>query len=170
MPKILNPEAIKPRPTYDLLSIDVNKDAVLTWGSKNELGALPYIIEQFKWNKWVYVGEVMGDGSPAQHVYTFKITPTSGENKFRVKQVGYGGIPRYSRETVYTSLMDKPSFKLEDGSKIVSFSNETTFEVYDYYGNVLKKGFGSSVDITTLPKGKYYLCYDSVVSEIEKRR
>ena len=170
MPKILNPEAIKPRPTFDLLSIDINKDAVLTWGTKNELGSLPYIVEQFKWNKWVYVGEVSGEGSPAQHIYNFKIIPTSGENKFRVKQVGYGGLPRYSNEATYTSFMDKPSFKLADNSKAVSFSNETTFEVYDYYGNVLKKGFGSNVDISTLPKGKYYLCYDNVVSEIEKKR
>ena len=170
MPKILNPEAIKPRPTFDLLSIDINKDAVLTWGTKNELGSLPYIVEQFKWNKWVYVGEINGEGTIAQHIYNFKIVPTSGENKFRVKQVGYGGLPRYSKEATYTSFMDKPSFKLEDGSKTVSFSNETTFEVYDYYGSVLKKGFGSSVDISSLPKGKYYLCYDNVVSEIEKKR
>ena len=170
MPKVLNPEAIKPRPTFDMLSIDINRDAVLTWGTKNELGSLPYIIEQFKWNKWVYVGEVMGDGSTKNNMYKFKVTPTSGENKFRVKQVGYGGLPRYSKEVVYTSLMDKPSFKLEEGNKTVSFSNETTFEVYDYYGNVLKKGFGNNVDISSLPKGKYYLCYDNVVSEIEKKK
>ena len=63
-----------------------------------------------------------------------------------------------------------PSFKVEADSKSVSFSNETGFEVYDYYGNVLKKGFGSNVDIASLPKGKYYLCYDNVVTEIEKKR
>ena len=170
IPKVLNPEAIKPRPTFDLLSIDINKDAVLSWGTKNELGSLPYVIEQFKWNKWVYVGEINGDGTPLQHLYNFKVTPNSGENKFRVKQVGYGGIPRYSKEVTYNSLMDKPSFKVSSDSKSVSFSNETAFEVYDYYGNVLKKGFGSSVDISSLNKGKYYLCYDNVVTEIEKKR
>ncbi|HTA63456.1 MAG TPA: hypothetical protein VK835_13410 [Bacteroidia bacterium] len=170
IPKVLNPEAIKPRPTFDLISIDINKDAVLSWGAKNELGSLPYVIEQFKWNKWVYVGEVNGDGTPQQHLYNFKVTPNSGENKFRVKQVGYGGIPRYSKEVIYSSLMDKPSFKLDPDTKSVSFSNETAFEVYDYYGNVLKKGFGSTVDISSLNKGKYYLCYDNVVTEIEKRR
>jgi len=170
IPKVLNPEAIKPRPTFDLISIDINKDAVLSWGTKNELGSLPYIVEQFKWNKWVYVGEVSGDGTPQQHLYNFKVTPNSGDNKFRVKQVGYGGIPRYSKEVTYSSLMDKPSFKVDEDSKSVSFSNETAFEVYDYYGNVLKKGFGSNVNISSLPKGKYYLCYDNVVTEIEKRR
>jgi hypothetical protein len=170
IPKVLNPEAIKPRPTFDLISIDINKDAVLTWGTKNELGSLPYVVEQFKWNKWVYVGEVNGEGTPLQHSYNFKVTPNSGENKFRVKQVGYGGIPRYSKEVTYSSLMDKPSFKLDTESKSVGFSNETAFEVYDYYGNVLKKGFGSNVDISSLNRGKYYLCYDNVVTEIEKKR
>lgn len=169
-PKVLNPEAIKPRPTFDLLSIDINKDAVLTWDTKNEMGSLPYVVEQFKWNKWVYVGEVSGVGTPQDHVYNFKVIPNSGENKFRVKQVGFGGMPRYSKEVTYSSLMEKPSFKVEPDSKSVSFSNETTFEVYDYYGNVLKKGFGSSVDLSSLNKGKYYLCYDNVVSEIEKRK
>jgi hypothetical protein len=169
-PKVLNPEAIKPRPTFDLLSIDINKDAVLSWGTKNELGSLPYIVEQFKWNKWVYVGEVSGDGTPQQHNYNFKVTPNSGENKFRVKQVGFGGVPRYSKEVTYNSLMEKPSFKIEPDFKSVAFSNETIFEVYDYYGNVLKKGFGSTVDISGLGTGKYYLCYDNVVSEIDKKR
>lgn len=170
MPKVLNPEAIKPRPTFDMLSIDINKDAVLTWGTKNELGSLPYVVEQYKWNKWVYVGEVNGMGTPQQNMYSFKVTPTSGDNKFRVKQVGFGGVPRYSKEVTYSSLMEKPSFKVADDSRSISFSNETVYEVYDYYGNVLKRGFGPSVDISTLPKGKYYLCYDKVVTEIEKKK
>ncbi|MBS1648024.1 MAG: hypothetical protein JST67_11850 [Bacteroidetes bacterium] len=170
MPKVLNPEAIKPRPTFDLLSMDINKEAVLSWSTKNEAGALPYIVEQFKWNKWVHVGEVDGAGSPENHTYTFKVNPTSGTNKFRVKQTGFGSAPRFSKEVTYTSLMEKPSFEIAKDKKTISFSSETAFEVYDYYGNVLKKGFGTSVDITSLKAGKYYLCYDNIVTEIEKKK
>ena len=170
MPVVLNPEVLKPRPTFEVLSMNINSAGVLKWTAKSESGALPYIVEQYKWNKWVYVGEVQGLGTPDSHDYQFQIATHSGENKFRVKQVGYGGIPRYSKEVTYSSLMDKPSFKVEADSKSVGFSNETAFEVYDYYGNVLKKGFGSNVDISSLPKGKYYLCYDNVVTEIEKKR
>jgi hypothetical protein len=35
---------------------------------------------------------------------------------------------------------------------------------------VVKKGFGPSCDISTIKKGKYYLCYDNAVTEIEKKK
>src|SRR5438552_1980302 len=96
VPKILNPEALKPKPTFDIVNISINNDAVLSWTSKNEVGSLPFVVEQFKWNKWVYVGEINGEGTPANHDYKFKVAPHSGENKFRVKQVGFSAAPRYS--------------------------------------------------------------------------
>jgi hypothetical protein len=168
LPKVLNPEALKPKPTFDVISININSDAILTWTTKNEIGSLPFIIEQFKWNKWVYVGEVNGDGTPQPHDYKFKVTPHSGENKFRVKQVGSGAAPRISEAVIYNSLMDRPSYKIDQD--IINFNSETSFEVYDLYGSVVKKGYGPNCDISSLRKGKYYLCYDNAVTEIEKRR
>lgn len=170
IPKVLNPEVLKPKPTFDVVSINLNNEGVLSWTSKNEMGSLPYVIEQYKWNKWVYVGEVNGQGTPAQHDYLFKITPHSGENKFRVKQSGYGLAPRYSNPVTFSSLMEKPTFQIAKDSKSISFSSETSYEVYDFYGNVVKKGYGTTFDISNLNKGKYYLCYDSAVTEIEKKR
>ncbi len=168
IPKILNPEALKPKPTFDIINIGVNNDGLLSWTSKNEVGALPFVVEQFKWNKWVYVGEVNGQGTPDAHDYQFKLVPHSGENKFRVKQVGFGAMPRYSQPVIYSSLMDRPSFKID--KDLISFNNETSYEVYDFYGIVVKKGFGSSCEINSLKKGKYYLCYDNAVTEIEKKK
>src|ERR1700751_554000 len=75
IPKILNPEVLKPKPSFDLVGITINNDAVLNWSTKNEGGSLPFIIEQFKWNKWVYVGEINGEGTPGQHDYKFKVAP-----------------------------------------------------------------------------------------------
>ena len=66
--------------------------------------------------------------------------------------------------------MEKPSFQIAKDSKSITFSSETSYEVYDFYGNVVKKGFGNTFDISNLTKGKYYLCYDSVVTEIEKKK
>ena len=48
MPKVLNPEVIKPRPTFDMVSININSAGILKWTAKNESGSLPYVIEQFK--------------------------------------------------------------------------------------------------------------------------
>jgi hypothetical protein len=170
IPKVLNPEVLKPKPTFDILDLTVSNEGILNWTSKNEMGSLPYVIEQYKWNKWVYVGEVNGQGTPATHSYNFKIIPHSGENKFRLKQTGFGSAPRYSNPVTFNSLMEKPSFQIAKDSKSITFSSETAYEVYDFYGNVVKKGYANTLDIANLNKGKYYLCFDTVVTEIEKKR
>lgn len=170
IPKVLNPEVLKPRATFDVLSISVNSDGILNWVTRNEVGSLPYIVEQYKWNKWVYVGEVNGNGNAENNDYKFKVTTHSGENKFRVKQVGFGAQPRYSNPVIVNSMMDKPSFEISKDSKTITFSSETAHEVYDFYGNVVKKGFGYTLDISNLNKAKYYLCYDNIVTEIEKKK
>jgi hypothetical protein len=166
-PKVLNPDALKPKPTFEVISINIDKNALLHWNTKNETGPLPYVIEQFKWNKWVYVGTVEGVGSQGNHEYTFKVTPTSGENKFRVRQTGFSGEIRKSDPVVMQSLMETPSYKVTD--KAISFSNETSFEIYDAFGNVVKKGFSNNCDVSNLSKGVYYLCYDNTMTELKRR-
>lgn len=168
VPKILNPEALKPKPSFEIVNIDIDKDGKLTWKTKNEAGKIPFIIEQFKWNKWVYVGEVMGEGKPNENTYQFVVHTHSGENKFRVKQVGFASLPRTSKPVMISTLMDAPSFKIDNTQ--VNFSDATAYEVYDYYGNVVKKGFGNELNISNLLKGKYYMCYDNKVTEIEKKK
>lgn len=168
-PKVLNPEALKPKPSFDIVRMNVDNDGMLTWTAKNEIGSLPYKIEQFKWNKWVVVGEVNGDGTPSQHDYKFRVPIHSGENRYRVKQVGFGALPRISAPVSFNSLMDKPTWSFSADNKSILFSSETSYEVYDYFGNVVKKGHSDKVEISNLDKGKYFLCYDNVVTEIQKK-
>jgi len=168
MPKVLNVEDLKPKPSFEVLTMNISPAGLLKWTTKSENGSLPYIIEQFKWNKWVPVGEVNGVGSPENHDYSFQVTSHSGENKFRVKQLGLGLTPRYSNAVMLNSMTEKPSFTLKDAS--IAFSYETGYEVYDVYGSVVKKGFGKEIKIENLSKGKYYLCYDNQVTEFDKKK
>ena len=55
-------------------------------------------------------------------------------------------------------------------NKAIQFTTETAYEVYDGFGSVVKKGFGKETDIKSLPKGKYYLCYDNQVTEFDKKK
>ena len=80
-PKVLNPEVLRPRSTYDVLSMKVDKDGTLKWSTKGETGKLPYIVEQFVYTKWTKVGEVEGSGSTETNEYSFKIVPHSGKNQ-----------------------------------------------------------------------------------------
>jgi hypothetical protein len=43
------------------------------------------------------------------------------------------------------------------------------FEIYDQYGNVVKRGYSKSVDVSNLPKGSYYLNFDNTMAEFTKK-
>ncbi|HET6227002.1 MAG TPA: hypothetical protein VFF27_12025, partial [Bacteroidia bacterium] len=67
------------------------------------------------------------------------------------------------------SQINKPNFSLQKDGQAISFSEETLFEVYDAYGNITKRGFSNTIDISNLPKGNYYLCYDNEVTDFKKK-
>lgn len=167
-PKVLNPEALKAKATFEIENISVDKNGLLNWSTKNEMGSLPYIVEQFRWNKWIPVGEVKGNGSMTNNTYSFQTVPHSGENKFRVKQVGFGGVAKSSDPVILASTVGQPSFTFNKGDKAIAFSAETMYEVYDIYGNIIKRGYGNQLDVTNLSKGSYYLCYDNIMTDFKK--
>ncbi len=169
-PRVLNPEALKPRPTFTTKTITISALGMLSWTSSGEAGSLPFIVEQYRWNKWIYVGEVVGEGKPGDHQYSFQVTPHSGENRFRVKQVGFGKEVKYTPEVTFTPK-DKPtlSFVQSNDSKTITISSESLYEMYDAYGNVVLKGYGTKVDLSDFVKGNYYFCYDDKVVDIKRK-
>ncbi len=167
-PKILNPDAVRPKATYQQNNIYITEEGVLVWSTTDENGPLPYVIEQYRWNKWIKVGEVSGIGTSEQHQYSFRATLHSGENRFRVKQIGYNKQARISSEVKITSSLPKLEYTTDRKWANVTFTGETMYEMYDLYGTLVKKGYGSKIDVTNLQKGGYYLCYDNAVAEIKK--
>lgn len=173
-PKVLNPEVLKPKSTFEVITMTIDKDGTLKWSTKSETGKLAFAIEQFRWNKWVKVGEVDGVGTPITNNYTFKIAPHSGKNQVRVRQTDYSGQPRLSRPVDFMSDASEVTFAPVKVSTTISFvaadkPTETMYEIYDQYGNVVKRGFGSSIDATNLTKGGYFLNYDNKMAEFIKK-
>jgi len=167
-PKILNPEVLLPRSTFKVTEISVAASGKLVWKTNEEQGKLPYIIEQYRWNKWVTIGEVQGKGTPETNSYEFQVTPHSGENTVRVTQVDHSGTKRTSKEVKFASTVPtviKNPAKVKD---IINFTSEdgkameTRYEIYDAYGNIVKKGVGSSVNCENLLRGVYYINFDNV--------
>ncbi len=177
-PKVLNPEVLKPRSTFEIVSMTAEKDGTLKWSTRSETGKLPFIVEQFRWNKWVKVGEVEGAGTPSTHEYSFKVAAHSGKNQLRVRQVDYTGQPRVSKSVDFIGESPDVVYSPQKTSKEITFSTnkgkeanpaETMYEIYDQYGNVVKKGYGSRVDVSNLPRGSYYLNFDNKMGEFMKR-
>ncbi len=166
-PKILNPEVLLPKSTFKVLSLEVTDEGKLSWTTTQEDGKLPFVVEQYRWNKWVAIGEVDGIGTPGANKYSFQINPHSGENIVRVSQFDHTGKGRYSGQGKFVSKVSpvtkKPAIVKD---KIEFFVEnvpvETRYEIYDAYGNIVKKGVGSLVNCTNLVKGVYYINYDNI--------
>lgn len=166
-PKVLNPEVLLPRSTFKVKSITISSAGKLTWTTSGEQGKLPFVVEQYRWNKWVAVGEVEGKGSGGDNSYQFDVTPHSGENTVRVVQTDHSGTKRPSTEVKFTSSapsVTKTPIKVKDEIKFLAngAAVETRYEIYDAYGNIVKKGVGSKVNCANLLRGVYYINFDNV--------
>lgn len=168
-PRVVNPEVLKPKSTFNASSIKIEKDGWLKWVTTDEAGSLPFVIEQFKWNKWVNIGTVQGKGLPGNNEYSFKVDFHSGENKFRVKQVDFTRKPRYSKEVRIRSTVPEVDFYPEKPTTQIEFSAETCYEIYNNNGELMLKGRAKTVNISGLPKGDYFLNYDSMTEGFRKK-
>jgi len=168
-PRILNPDVLEPKPTFETVAIDVTPDGMLTWETLNEQGEIPFVIQQFKWNKWVNVGEVKGNGTSVKNRYSFKVNMVSGENKFRVIQRTSGGREKKSPTVQVESKMTPIDFSYDKNEKSVKFTGETGYEVYNEYGQIVKRGYGKWVDISNAAKGEYYVSFDSRTEKFSKK-
>lgn len=165
-PKILNPEVLLPRSTFDVQSISVSNTGKLVWKTTGEKGKLSFFIEQYRWDKWVQVGEVEGKGTSGPNDYEFQVTPHSGVNTVRVVQIDHTDEKRSSDEVKFKSsvpviqknpVIVKTAIHFTANGKPI----ETKYEIFDAYGNIVKKGTGTSVDCENLLKGAYYINFDN---------
>ncbi len=167
-PKVLNAEVLNPRANFVVDDIKMS-EGKLTWTTENEAGALPFIIEQYRWNKWVKVGEVAGKGQGMKNQYEVDVRQHSGENRFRIKQIDYRKKPRYSDEVNYVSSKEVVTFTPHKVDDVLSFSAPTLYEIYDEFGGIVFKGYASEVNVSTLEKGKYYINYDNTMDDFTKK-
>lgn len=168
-PKVLNPGALQPVPTFEINKIDVDESGLLTWEATNERGSLPYSIEQFKWNKWVKVGEVDGIGTPEAHNYSFQTNMVSGLNKFRVVQKNLSGVKKTGKSATTSSTKTQPTFEYDKKNQKVVFSDKTSYEVFDMYGQIRKRGMSNEIDFSNLESGDYYLNFDNAMQRVKKK-
>lgn len=168
-PTVLNPGALRPETTFEVTDITVDESGLLAWATINEQGALPFVVQQFKWNKWVNIGEIDGVGTSNKNDYQFQTGPISGVNKFRVIQKNFEGKVRKSPEVSFTSKLKPVTFKYVKKSQTIQFSDKTSFEVFNEQGQIVKRGYDSTIDVSGLRKNLYYLAYDNLDDKFQKK-
>ncbi len=167
-PKVLNPEVLNAVATFEIKDLKVEGDKIY-WSTVNESGPLPFVIEQYRWNKWVKVGEVKGTGKQILNNYSASVRLNSGENKFRIKQLDYRKKPRYSEEISLVSNKPEVTFSPTRVIDVITFSAPTMYEIYDAYGGIVFKGYGDTIKVAGLTKGKYYINYDNKMERFTKK-
>ena len=156
--------------SFEIKAIGVSKDGLVNWTASNEQGSLPYMIEQYIFDKWVKVAQVDGIGTPTPNSYSVPVILHSGENKFRVGQKGYDNMSRFSDAISYYSKRNPITYTVKDKNRKVEFSNDTYFIIYNPYGAVIKQGYGSTIDVSNYAKGYYCLVYDNKLGGFQKKK
>ena len=173
-PVFINPEVLRTKSTFKITEINISLKGKLEFKTINEQGKLPFLIEQYKWDKWVTVGEVSGNGSPSAQSYFFLLSPHSGENKIRVSQIGNTNKARSSKIITFKSTKPevyKSPTKVKTHINFISSTSiplKTHYEIFDAYGNVLKRGYDMQINCSNLVNGLYYINYDNKTEKFIK--
>jgi hypothetical protein len=163
-PRVLNKDVLLPFSTFKIKDMEVHKEGYIEFTTFNEKGSLPFIIEQYRWNKWVRAGSITGKGTESLNRYRVSVNLHSGTNKFRIKQTGGKQKPNYSQSVEFLYDVDEVSFIPGNMGKVsdkIFFSSFTQYEIYDYYGKRLAHGSAHDIDVTDLNSGTYFLNYDN---------
>ncbi len=169
-PSLVNPAAIAPESTFELQSLSSPERGLVRFSTMNEVGPLPFVVEQFKWNKWVEVAEVDGQGlSDKANVYNVNVPLHSGMNTFRVVQRDVNGA-RISAKKEVEGLDVEVVILSEKFTNYLEFSSETSYEVYNVYGLVVASGYGKKVDATAWKPGTFYVNFDQHFGRTVRKR
>jgi hypothetical protein len=167
---VINPQVIMPRAQTELANVELRNNGKLTWQSNNETGNIPFVIEQFRWNKWVEVGKVPGSGNGRTNKYSFSVPLHFGDNKVRLKQRDHRGVHYFEVVTTRSEQSRPVEIKRTRVVDVIEFSDNTFFEIYSEYGELVTYGFGNVVFVKDVPRGKYYVNYGCQLAETVAKR
>lgn len=160
-PEVINPKALQPSENVAFISPKADKSGKITWGVKGDILDEPFIIEQYRWNKWLKIGELASSDSLKKNMYAFEIVPHSGINQYRILFNDVNGNPVYSKTVKYVTRNPEITIESTKVTDKLLFSAETQYEIFDLKGNFISEGFGKEIDVLDLEKGKYWLNYDN---------
>lgn len=167
-PKILNNRhPLLKRPAFENAEIESDK---ITWALKKAENGR-FWIETYRWNKWVKLGEVESFNSQTDYEFSLQDSLHTGVNQVRVTFLESSSDYRVTSETMTYDLQRTPvSFDLNKKTLMVTFSEKTSFELYNAHGDILQRGFAKTIDLSSRKKGVYYLNFDNENGKIRVKK
>jgi len=169
-PQVVNPNALNSNSPFSFSTFKADKSGVLNWVINGSINEDPFIIEQYRWNKWIQIGEVPVNTLKPSEAYSFTPNIHFGVNQFRIVHYDNSGNPVYSKTVKFSNLKGK-EITVENTKVVskISFSGETIYEIFDNKGNFILGGADKEVDVSDLKKGNYWLNYDNKTITISKK-
>ena len=152
-------------------TFDIVGDSMVNWKCNESKNAINYIIQQYRWNRWVDWDTVKSTPGKDSASYSFNINKYvhAGLNKFRVRAVNeLVTMLSYSKSISFTSSKLKAraiARQYSTKNHIIDFGRKECYELYSKDGKLIKKGYTQMVGVAELVKGSYYLNYDNINTE-----
>ncbi len=170
VPTIINEDDIIEKKIFYIKNLKLDsKNEILKWKAKGNVNNSEFIIEQRRWKKWVEINKVKSEISEDFKQYSAKVYLHNGKNLFRIKQIDkFTKEIEYSKKIRYESDKKEVNLLLTKVETSVLFSDKTFYQIFDEYGNEVLKGYGNKAEMLVMKKGKYFVNYDTKMTEIEK--
>lgn len=119
-------------------------------------------LENLRFNRWVVIDSIDTRKKGYDTCYFSHVELLTLRNNFRVSTFSPEQKKRVisSDSYVVEKKLNNDSCSRIDNYRpttLINFKCEVQWEVYDQYGNMVKKGFGKTIDVSSLPKGGYFL-------------
>lgn len=147
------------------IKINIDKGGKISWRVTNEHNNTKFEIEEFRWDKWEIIGEVIGKGI-GNHAYTILADTSCGIYQIRVR-VRDNEKNNYCSKTIQYPIQKEVHFIGCWGDQ--RLSTKTRFEVCDSTGKVLLSGCSNIIETSKLPTGVYYLYYGNSIAEFFRK-
>ncbi len=169
-PLVFNPEALEPSSNFAFVTAIIDrKSEKLEWTITGSPGNEVFEVEQFRWEKWVRIGSTNPKDSLFLNTYSTNVTPHFGKNLFRIKLVDTKGNIVYSPSVRLNSKATEIFMEKTTVDNEIVFSASTMYQVYDEKGIKWFSGTETSIDISTLAPGRYWVNYDNKTEEVKKK-
>jgi len=168
-PIIINPEVLVEKLDFSFQNAKVNRKGFLCWDINGNLGEGLFTVEQFRWKKWIKVGELKSVDTVSINSYALEISPNTAQNIFRVQFKNAQGRITTSKEIKYILPGKEIMILTEKIKDRIAFSSVTIYEIIDESGNLMLQGNDKYIDVSGLPKGSFFLNYDNKTEVFTKK-
>ena len=148
-------------------------DSVLSWTATENSLKVTYVVQQFRWNKWVNWDTIEGKSKGDTTKYSANIAKYfhSNENVFRVNPKVKEKVIANSQNVKHLEKnldiqLPRLVYYNKNAPMDVTFNKPTWFEVYNKFGTLLIHGYGISFSRKGFPRDVYYVNYDNACTEV----